>query len=157
MPFRSFTIAMIAAATLSAAGPAHAQGLGSLLGNGLPGLGSAGVGNVAGLLGFCIKNKLTGGAAAQSVLGKLTGQPEITQSQGYKQGLLGQIVGGGATATNQGTGQGTGQSGVGQVLSQVTGQPTGQSAQPGLSLNSLKGQLKTRACDMVLSRAGSFL
>lgn len=157
MLYRSFTAALIAATSVSAAVPSSAQGLGSLVGGALPGLGSAGVGNVAGLLGFCIKNKLTGGAAAQSVLGKLTGQPEITQSDGYKQGLLGQIVGGGASATNQGTNQSTGQSGMGQVLNQVAGQPTGQTSQPGLSLNSLKGQLKTKACDMVLSRAGSFL
>lgn len=127
MPFRTLAVAVIAAAL---ALPASAQNLGSLMGGALPGIGSAGVGNAAGLLGYCIKNKLAGGAAAQSVLGKLTGQPEVKQSPGYSQGLLGNVLGGsGATSAQQ----------------------------PAFSLNSLKGQMKTRACDMVLKRAGSFL
>lgn len=131
MPYRSFTAALVAAVALVGAVPAAAQGLGSLMGGGLPGIGTAGVGNAAGLLGYCIKNKLTGGANAQSVLGKLTGQPQVTQSPGYAQGLLGRVTGGGGDAKAK--------------------------AQPGLSLDSLKGQMRTRACDMVLSRAGSFL
>lgn len=127
MPFRTLAVAMIAA---TLAMPASAQNLGSLMGGALPGIGSAGVGNAAGLLGYCIKNKLTGGAAAQSVLGKLTGQPEVKQSPGYSQGLLGNVLGGSDAVGTQ---------------------------QPAFSLNSLKGQVKTRACDMVLKRAGSFL
>lgn len=108
-----------------------AQGLGNLLGGALPGIGAAGMGNAAGLLGYCVKNKLTGGAAARSVLDRLAGKPEVAQSPGYSQGLLGNVLGGsGATAGPQ---------------------------QPALSLGSLKGQVRTRACDMVLKRAGSFL
>lgn len=131
MTFRPFAAAMIAA-TLPLATPLSAQNLGSLMGGALPGIGSAGVGNAAGLLGYCIKNRLTGGAAAQSVLGRLTGQPEVTQSSGYSQGLLGNVLGG-APATGDAT------------------------QQPAFSLDSLKGQVKTRACNMVLKRAGSFL
>lgn len=128
---RSFA-AIIAAAVLPLAGSAAAQNLGSLMGGGVPGIGSAGVGNAAGLLGYCVKNKLTGGAVAQSVLGKLTGKPEVAQSPGYKEGLLGNVLGSSAaTGTTQ--------------------------QQPAFSLNSLKGQVKTKACDMVLKRAGSFL
>ena len=123
MPIRSFAaLALLAAAPA----PAFAQGLGGMLGGGLPGLGTAGVGNVAGLLGYCVKNKLTGGTAAQTVLGKLTGQPAVTQSPGYAQGQSGQVLG---------------KSGIGG----------------GLSLDSLKGSMKTRACDLVLKRAGSFM
>lgn len=131
MPFRSLATVVIAAA-LPLAGPASAQNLGALMGGALPSIGSAGVGNAAGLLGYCVKNKLTGGAAAQSVLGKLTGQPEIKQSPGYSQGLLGNVLGG-SNAADAAT------------------------QQPAFSLNSLKGQVKTRACDLVLKRAGSFL
>lgn len=127
MPFRPLATVLIAATLVV---PASAQNLGSLMGGALPGIGSAGVGNAAGLLGYCIKNKLTGGAAAQSVLGKLTGQPEVKQSPGYSQGLLGNVLGGSDAASTQ---------------------------QPAFSLNSLKGQVKTKACDMVLKRAGSFL
>lgn len=108
--------------------PVSAQGLSGLLGGGLPGIGSAGVGNVAGLLGYCMKNKLTGGTAARSVLGRLTGQPEVTSSPGFAQGQLGQVLGGNSAGG---------------------GQP--------FSLGTLKGQMKTRACDLVLKRAGSFL
>lgn len=131
--FRLFAIALIASplpasAQLPALGKSGG-GLGGMLG-GLGGIGTAGAGNAAGLLGYCVKNKLTGGAAAQGVLGKLTGQPAVTNAPGYAQGQLGQVLGG--TAASGG-------------------------AAPGFSLDMLKGSMKTKACDLVLKRAGSFL
>lgn len=119
-------IRSLAVALMAVASPVAAQGLGSILGGGLPGIGSAGVGNVTGLLGYCVKNKLSGGTMAQGVLGKLTGQPTVTQSPGFAQGQLGQLTGKNGAAT-------------------------------GMSLDNLKGSMKTKACDLVLKRAGSFL
>ena len=67
-------------------------GLGGLLGGGgLPNVGSAGMGNVAGLLGYCVKNRLLGGAGTSSVLGRLTGQQGVTNSPGYAAGQSGML------------------------------------------------------------------
>lgn len=115
---------------LASAATAPAQGLpsggiGSLLGGALPSVGRTGAGNAAGVLGYCVKNKLVGDgqASAQSVIGKLTGQKGVADSPEYTAGQSGQL-----------------QTGTGM-----------------LSLNNLKGKVKTKVCDMVLSRAKSFL
>lgn len=126
--------ALVALSLLSLAGTASAQtlpgnssswssGLNSMLGGAVPSLGKTGVGNAAGVLGYCVKNKLTNATSAQSVLGKLTGQPGVTDSPGYTAGQSGQL-----------------QTGSGM-----------------LSLNNLKTQVKTKACDAVLKHATSFL
>lgn len=116
------------------------SGLSGLSGLGLPSLGSSGMGNVAGLLGYCLKNRLLGAntvagtaapgtdataatSPAATVLSQLTGQRNATSAPGYAAGQAGQIQAGGQT----------------------------------LSLDSLKGQVKTKVCDMVLQRATSFL
>lgn len=132
----------IAALLLTAPVAASAQfKLPSGLGGAVPGLGTAGAGNAAGLLGYCLKNKLlgatgaspvtggttggtTGATGAAGLLGKLTARPEVTQSPGFALGQQGQVQ------------------------------------QPGggvLPLGTLTGKLKTQACDLVLKRAGSFL
>ncbi len=99
-------------------------GVGGLLGRGaLPSVGSAGLGNVAGLLGYCVKNKILGGANATSVLGQLGNRQGVTSTPGYAAGQAGTLQTGGST----------------------------------LSLDSLKGQVKTKMCDLVLNRAQSFL
>lgn len=94
------------------------------LGGGLPNLGGAGLGNVTGLLGYCVRNKLTSGAGVASVLGKLTGKPGVTTSDAYAAGQNGVL-----------------QSGTGKAL----------------SLDGVKANLRTKVCDLVLSRAKSFL
>ncbi|GAA0668236.1 hypothetical protein FHT00_000272 [Sphingomonas insulae] len=131
-------------APLPAPAPATSQagGLlgraGGLLGGGLPQVGSIGAGNAAGLLGYCVKNKLlgvvdsAGGATATNgtnsgaagILGRLTGKPGVATSPGYAAGQSGRVLGGG-----------------------------GQS----LSLDSLRGQVKSQVCNVVLKRAQSFL
>ena len=98
-------------------------GLSGLLGGALPSVASAGAGNAAGVLGYCVKNNVLSGANATSVLERLTGKPGVTAEPGYAAGQAG-TVGSGRSA---------------------------------LSLKSLKGQLRTRVCDMVLKRAGAFL
>ena len=119
-------------------------GLGGLLGGGLPNVGSVGAGNAAGLLGYCLKNRLlgqggmlgglTGGltgtqatpqaSGAQSILQQLTGRKDVQTSPGYAAGQAGQV-----------------QAGNGQTL----------------SLGNLGGQVKTQLCNVVLKRAKAFL
>jgi hypothetical protein len=105
--------------------------MGGLLGGGgaLPQIGSIGAGNAAGLLGYCVKNRLlgtgTGGTTgAASVLGRLTGQRDVQNQPGYAAGQAGQVQA-----------------------------PNGQA----LSLGALRGQLKNQVCNLVLNRAKAFL
>lgn len=123
--------------------------LGGLLGGAVPSVGSIGVGNAAGLLGYCIQNKLLGSAAglapsgssagtvaqgvrsadtragiAPSILQQLTGRPGVAASPGYQAGQAGQVQA-----------------------------PGGQT----LSLDGLRGQVKNQVCSLVLNRARSFL
>jgi hypothetical protein len=141
---RNPIVTLISIAALCVATPAAAQfgglggsgngggglpGLAGALGGGglVPNLGSQSVGNAAGILGYCLQNKLLGGQTAgnaQSVLGSLTGQGKVQdQSKAYQAGQNGQLL-------------------------------AGNSA---LSLDSLKGQVKGKICDMVLQRAKGFL
>ena len=106
----------------------------SLLGGGgggagaLPRIGSIGAGNAAGLLGYCVKNRLlgSGGGAsgAAGVLGRLTGQKDVQSQPGYAAGQAGQVQA-----------------------------PGGQA----LSLDGLRGQVKNQVCNLVLNRAKAFL
>ncbi|WP_253716852.1 DUF2501 domain-containing protein [Sphingomonas sp. AP4-R1] len=109
-------------ASLSLAGSASAQLPSGLLGGMLPNVASTSAGNAAGLLSFCVKNKLLGGQDASSVIGSLTGQPGVTTSKDFAQGQAGVVQ----------TGNGS-----------------------GLSLANLKGQMKTKLCDMVLQHGKS--
>jgi hypothetical protein len=61
----------------------------SLLKGGVPGVGSASMGNAAGVLSYCIKNKILGGGDASSVLGKLSGDKSVAASPDYSQGAAG--------------------------------------------------------------------
>ncbi|MBM6576472.1 DUF2501 domain-containing protein [Microvirga sp. SRT01] len=128
-------IAQSGGQTGASSAPAARQGggllgqMGGLLGNsGLPAIGSVGAGNAAGLLGYCVKNRLLGATGsstgAAGVLGRLTGKRAITSSPEYKAGQAGEV----------------------QV-------PNGEA----LSLDSLGGQMKNQVCKVVLNRARSFL
>ena len=107
---------------------------GGLMGGGLPPVGSIGAGNAAGLLGYCVKNKLLGAggatatngtnSGAAAILGRLTGKPGVATSPGYAAGQSGRVLGSGGQA---------------------------------LSLDSLRGQVKSQICNVVLKRAQSFL
>lgn len=107
---------------LATAGSAPAQ-LGGMLGGVLPNVASVGAGNAAGVLGYCVKNKLLGGAGASSVLGQLTGKAGTTTAPGYAEGQKGLL----------------------------------QSNGTSFSLDKLKGQAKTKMCDMVLKHAQTLL
>jgi len=102
-----------------------------LLGGGggaLPQIGSIGAGNAAGLLGYCVKNRLLGAGGnatgAAGVLGRLAGQREVREQPGYAAGQAGQVQA-----------------------------PNGQA----LSLDTVRGQLKNQVCNLVLNRAKAFL
>ena len=87
---------LIILAVVPALGAANAQ-LPKLPGGaagavGLPDVSSMGAGNVAGVLGYCVKNKLLGGADASSVLGGLTAKPEVKSSPDFAAGQAGNIV-----------------------------------------------------------------
>lgn len=87
--------AILAVALLSGATASTAQlgsgGLGGLLGGAMPNIASVGAGNAAGVLSYCVKNKLVNATSASSILGKLTGKPGVTESNGFKLGQQGTI------------------------------------------------------------------
>ncbi|MCL6740166.1 DUF2501 domain-containing protein [Sphingomonas sp. RB56-2] len=68
-------------------------------------------GNAAGVLGYCVQNKVLSGGTANSALGGLMKKPGITSSSGYSAGKAGNII----------TGQGQKFS-LNQVPSQVKSQ-----------------------------------
>ena len=92
--------------------PASAQipGASTLL-KGIPNVSSISPGNAAGVLGYCVKNKVLGGASSTNVLDGLMKKPGITSASGYAAGQAGNIV----------TGQGQKFS-LSQVPSQVKSQ-----------------------------------
>ena len=71
-------------------------GAGSLM-KGIPNVSSISPGNAAGVLGYCVKNKVLGGSSATSTLGGLMKKPGITSSSGYAAGQSGNIL----TGNNQ--------------------------------------------------------
>jgi hypothetical protein len=75
----------------------HGQGLPSIPGassmmKGIPNLSSMSAGNAAGVLGYCVKNKVLSGSGATNALGGLMKKPGITSSKGYSSGQAGNIL-----------------------------------------------------------------
>jgi hypothetical protein len=77
--------------TGASASSAQLSALGGLLGGALPNIASVGAGNAAGVLSYCVKNKLVNATSATSILGKLTGKPGVKESSGFKLGQTGTI------------------------------------------------------------------
>lgn len=121
-----------------ACGTAAAQDLGSLggkLGGALGGgsMSSGSMGNVAGLLQYCVKNNYLGGnSGASGLAGK----------------LLGKTQGGSSNADYQ--------SGVSGLLKGSNGHTTDLSSVGGGN-SDLKSKLTTKACNVVLNQGKSFL
>lgn len=151
MLIRSFTTAVtcLSFTTLPIlAAPAQAQlgeAASGILGNVLPDIGSVGLGNATGLLGYCVKNKLLGSVSGVAGLGGLTGQQESTAGNvaDNPASILGVLTK--KQGVTRDKGYLAGQKGIIQ---------TGSSALP---LGGLGAQLKAKACDLVLGRAKSFL
>lgn len=70
---------------------------GGLLGGLMPNVGTSTVGNVTGVLGYCLKNKLLGGVGATSVLNGLTSRSGVTSSKDFAIGQSGILQTGNAT------------------------------------------------------------
>jgi len=83
--------------------PASAQVLPGLPGGaaalgGLPDVSKMGAPNVAGVLGYCVKNQLLGSSGAASVIDGLKGRPGVTASPDYRAGEGGNIIAGSGAA-----------------------------------------------------------
>jgi hypothetical protein len=120
----------------------HAQdigGLGNKLGGMMPGssMQSGSMGNVAGLLQYCVKNNYLGGASGASgiqnqLLGKMHGQSNTppTSDPGYTSGANGILQGGNGKTMD---------------LSSVGG-----------GSSDMKSKITTKVCDSVLKQGKSF-
>lgn len=60
----------------------------------LPDVTKMGVPNVAGVLGYCVKNNLLGASGASSVIDGLKGKQGVTTSPEYRSGEAGNIIAG---------------------------------------------------------------
>jgi hypothetical protein len=137
------TATICAAMTLiGACGVSSAQDLGSLggkLGGMMPGGGSAksgSMGNVAGLLQYCVKNNYLGSGSGASgvqnqLLGKLGGGHQASTSPGYSSGANGILQTG---------------SGKSMDLSSVGG-----------GSSDMKTKITSKVCDTVLKQGKSYL
>jgi len=122
-----------------ACGAASAQSLGNLggkLGGMLGGNGSmssGSMGNVAGLLQYCVKNNYLGGdSGASGIASKLLGKTQGGSSNSdYQSGLSGMLKGGDGHTTD---------------LSNVGG-----------GNSDLKSKITTKACDVVLKQGQKFI
>lgn len=81
------------ASTLSAQTLPRLPGGTSAIG-GLPDISKMGVPNVAGVLGYCVKNKVLGSSSAASVVDGLKGKPGVTSSPDFRAGEAGNIIAG---------------------------------------------------------------
>ncbi|OUJ06720.1 DUF2501 domain-containing protein [Acetobacter malorum] len=112
---------------LSAATSSAKSSATGMVGNMLPSLSSASTSNLTGVLGYCVQNNVLSGANASSASSLLS---NLTQQQGV----------------TSSSGYSAGQQGLLQ---------TGDNQM--FSLANLKGQLKTKLCNMVLSKTQSLL
>ena len=94
-----FRIVVPVALVCAALGPAQAQvmpklpgGASTMLGGGLPNLSSVGIPNAAGVLKYCLQNKLLGGTGANNVLGGLMKTPGTQAKPEYSAGTAGNIL-----------------------------------------------------------------
>lgn len=90
----ALTLVMLFASALS---PAASQSLPSIPGvssimKGVPNVSSISSGNAAGVLSYCVKNKVLSGGHATDMLGGLMKNPGITSSSSYAAGKAGNIV-----------------------------------------------------------------
>jgi hypothetical protein len=144
--------------------------LGGLLGGGGGSMASGSMGNVAGLLQYCVKNNYLGGDSGASgikdqLLGKLGAGGGATSSSNASSGgsdMLGSLMGGkkkkGASASSGGdpTRDPSYLSGAKGILQGSNGKSLDLSSVGGGS-SDLKSQLTTKVCDTVLKQGKGFL
>jgi len=84
---RIFSVLLLCCAT---AAPAQMPSMGALGKSMMPDLSKIGAPNAAGVLGYCMKNKLVGGDAS-SVTNSLLKKPGVKGSKSYAAGLAGTL------------------------------------------------------------------
>lgn len=84
-------LSVLLAVALAAVG-VQAQTIPGLPGAGLPDVTKMGLPNVAGVLGYCVKNKLLSGTGASSVIDGLKGKSGVTASPEFAAGEAGNII-----------------------------------------------------------------
>jgi Protein of unknown function (DUF2501) len=97
--FRIFTLPL---ALCFGAAAAHAQMSAPPIPSVLPNVSSISAGNAAGVLQYCVKNKLVSSTSADTVLGGLTKKPNVTKSSDFSAGQTGKILGGGGKSFSVG-------------------------------------------------------
>ncbi|MEV8521298.1 DUF2501 domain-containing protein [Dyella marensis] len=140
--------------------------LGGLLGGGGGSMSSGSMGNVAGLLQYCVKNNYLGGDSGASgikdqLLGKLGGGASANGSASSGGDVLGGLMGKKKKSSGQPTsGDPTRDpsylSGASGILQGKNGKSLDLSSVGGGS-SDLKSQLTTKVCDTVLKQGKSFL
>ena len=85
---------IIAAVVCLAASGAHGQGMPRLPGGvgGLPNISGIGLPNVAGVLGYCAKNRFLGGSGVSTLVEGLANKPGVKSSPDYTSGMAGNII-----------------------------------------------------------------
>ncbi|WP_266168537.1 DUF2501 domain-containing protein [Dyella subtropica] len=166
------TTTCVAIALSLACGASGAQDLGklgSMLGGG--GMKSGSMGNVAGLLQYCVKNNYLGGDSGASgikdqLLGKLGGSSGATTSSSDKSSgtsnMLGQLMGGKNKKAATGTTSSDPTHDAGYLsgmkgLLQTSDGKTVNLANAGGGSSDIKSQITKKACDVVLKQGKSFL
>jgi len=84
----------------AAAAPSHAQMSLPSLTSALPNVGSMSAGNAAGVLQYCMKNKLVSSTSAGSVLDGLGKQPKLKSSPDFAAGQAGKVMTGKGKSTS---------------------------------------------------------
>lgn len=84
----------------SAAAPIQAQMSLPSLTSALPNVGSMSAGNAAGVLQYCMKNKLVSTTSAGAVLDGLGKKPNLTKSADYSAGQAGKVLTGSGKSTS---------------------------------------------------------
>ena len=141
--------------------------LGGLLGGGGGSMSSGSMGNVAGLLQYCVKNNYLGGDSGASgikdqLLGKLgAGGGASSSGQAASGDVLGGLMGKKKKSSSQPTGGDPTRdpsylSGAKGILQGSNGKSLDLSSVGGGS-SDLKSQLTTKVCDTVLKQGKSFL
>jgi hypothetical protein len=89
----SLALASLAPTAVAAQGIPGLPGGAAALG-GLPDVSKMGVPNVAGVLGYCVRNNLIGASGAAPVIDGLKGKAGVTSSPDYRAGEAGNIIAG---------------------------------------------------------------
>ncbi len=166
------TTTCVAIALSLACGASGAQDLGQL-GSMIPGgsLTSGSMGNVAGLLEYCVKNNYLGGDSGASgikdqLLGKMGGSSSAVTSGGDKSSgtsdMLGQLTGSKEKHAASSSTGGSPTSDAGYLsgakgLLQGSDGKTMDLASVGGGSSDMKSQITTKVCDTVLKQGKSFL